>query len=304
MKWELRHSAFLPQANTPSHQCTHNHYAQCMCVYLCMCVYKLYRLDLSTVPCHAASFPFLCRWCSNMNSIPLWHFKCPLHVMGTGVKKWKFSVWWLWTQPGFVWETFFGMLFWFFIISKVSSQTRRGLSLNFHGALQPHMTYGFNERRWKPPSVFMLSILHAIRTASHYRLAVGGGLLSVAMSTFNRIESTCCIYRNVRKWGYFLTQREQLPSAVQHGCGPMPTNLFWLLSTFHSTQPRQTLIITSPSLSAAISTRESERETHTSTDLPWALGLVAGMRQRFQTGVQATRTTAVRQLLGTKALTL
>lgn len=151
----------------------------------------------------------------------------------------------------------------------------------------------------------MLSILHAIKPASHYRLAEGGGgLLFVAMSTLNRIESTCCIYRNVRKWGYFLTQREQLPSAVQHGCGPMPTNLFWLLSTFHSTQPRQTLIITSPSLSAAISTGESERETHTSTDLPWALGLVAGMRQCFQTGMQATRTTAVRQLLCTKALTV
>lgn len=91
------------------------------------------------------------------------------------------------------------------------------------------------------------------------------------MSTFNRIESAWCIYRNARKWGYFLTQREQLPSAVQHGCGPMPTNLFWLslsrslalLSTFLSTKPCQTLIITSPSLSAAISTNiEQERDTH------------------------------------------
>ncbi len=116
------------------------------------------------------------------------------------------------------------------------------------------------------------------------------------MSTFNRIESAWCIYRNARKWGYFLTQREQLPFAVQHGFGPMPTNLFWLslslslslslalLSTFLSTKPCQTLIITSPSLSAAISTnREQERETHTSRDVPWALGLFAGMRQCFQT---------------------
>lgn len=92
------------------------------------------------------------------------------------------------------------------------------------------------------------------------------------MLTFNRIESTCCI-RKARKWGYFLTQREQLPSAVQHGCGPMPKNLFsslslslsrslthWVLSSQSS--PIR-LIITSPSLSAAISTnKERERHTH------------------------------------------
>ncbi len=57
-----------------------------------------------------------------------------------------------------------------------------------------------------------------------------------------------------------------------------------LLSTFLSTKPCQTLIINSPSLSAAISTnREQERDTHTSRDVPWALGLFAGMRQCFQT---------------------
>lgn len=119
--------------------------------------------------------------------------------------------------------------------------------------------------------------LYVIKSVRNYAPCLitdgfGKGLLFVAMLTFNRIESTCCIYRNARKWGYFLTQREQLPSAVQHGCGPMPTNLFWLyfslslthsLSTFLSTQPYQTLIITSPSLSAAISTnRERERDTH------------------------------------------
>lgn len=143
------------------------------------------------------------------------------------------------------------------------------------------------------------------------------------MSTFNRIESAWCIYRNARKWGYFLTQREQLPSAVQHGCGLMPTNLFWLscflsfflslslsfscarllalLSTFLSTKPCQTLIITSPSLSAAINTnREQERERHTRAEM--SLGLWVCSRG-WGSAFKQARLTAVNQLLCARAPT-
>ncbi len=53
---------------------------------------------------------------------------------------------------------------------------------------------------------------------------------------------------------------------------------------FPLNQALSTLIITSPHLSQQLlALTEQERETHTSRDVPRALGLVVGMRQCFQT---------------------